>query len=167
VGIKNVDVIDAQALQRIIAALHDVFPPAPVAVRTGPHAVARLAADDQLISRHFLQDRAEDLLTRAGGFAVVVGQIEMGDPAIERGEKQRLGGLVVAIAADRLPTPQADHRQRKTRPAAGAVLHRFIARFFEGHFFSSSSKSAAQTADSPPLRMRSNCSRVNRIGSTG
>ena len=50
VRVEDVDVVEAQAPQALVEAREQVLARAPVAVRPGPHVVAGLGGDDQLVA---------------------------------------------------------------------------------------------------------------------
>ena len=93
VGVEDVDVVDAHARERLLGAREDVLARAARSpYGPGPHVVAGLRRDDELVAvgREVLAHHpAEVRLGRAVRRAVVVGQIEVRDAAVERVAQQR------------------------------------------------------------------------------
>ena len=88
--------------------------------------VARLARNHQFVAaigqigtEHF----AEVFLGATGGRAVVVGQIEVRDTAVESGAHDLAGDLIVVFEAEVVPQAERNRRQLKATVAGGAVLH--------------------------------------------
>ena len=86
-----------------------MFSRSQLAVRSRPHGVTGLGGDDQFVTiggevcgQYF----SEGTLGRSGGRAVIVGQIEVGDPEIE-GAKHDLPGRFTRVAiAEVMPESQ-------------------------------------------------------------
>ena len=95
VRVEDVDVVDAHALQRLLGARQDVLARSEVAVRAGPHVVARLRRDDELVAvrREVLAHHAPEVrLGRAVRRAVVVREVEVRDARCRtRGAAPRAG----------------------------------------------------------------------------
>ena len=104
--VEDVDVLEPQSTQALIQAGHEVLARSVIAVRSWPHVVAGLARDHQLVTVR-PQVRSEDppevRLRRAVRRAVVVGQVEMGDPAVERAPDDGPLGRERPIVAEVLP----------------------------------------------------------------
>ena len=86
----------------------------PIAVGTGPHVPAGLGGDDHLVAvalEVLRQDQPEVLLGRAVGRAVVVGEVEMGDAAVEGPADDGAAGLEHVGAAEVLPQAERNRRQ--------------------------------------------------------
>ena len=86
VVVEDVDVVEAHAVEGLVQRRDQVLAGAPLAVRAGPHVVAGLGGDDDLVAvgREVVgQDAAEVGLGAAGRRAVVVGQVEVGDAEVE------------------------------------------------------------------------------------
>ena len=101
-----------------------------VAVGPGPHVVAGLGRDDQLVAvggEVGGEHAPEVLLGRPVGRAVVVGQVEVGDAEIERPPADRLLGRERPVVAEVVPQPERDGRQQQPAGAAPAIRHRVVA----------------------------------------
>ena len=108
-GVEDVDVLEPQPVQALVQAGQKVFSRPVITVRPGPHVVAGLAGDDQLVAMGVkirLQDATKVRLGRAVRRAVVVGQVEVGDTAVERAPDDRPLGRERPIIAEVLPQPQ-------------------------------------------------------------
>ena len=130
VRIKDVHVLQAHALQALVEARQQVLARAPNTVRARPHVVTGLGRDHELIAvagQVGRQDPAEVLLGRAVRRAVVVGQVELGDPQVERTADDRALALQRDVAAKVLPQAERDRRQLEPAAAAAAVLHARVA----------------------------------------
>src|SRR5664280_2570107 len=131
VRVEDVDVVEAHPAEALVQARRQVLARAAVTVRPGPHVVASLRRDDQLIaveSQVRREDPPEVLLRRAIGRPVVVRQVEVGDPEVERAVDDR------ALAVDRpavpevLPEAERDRGQEETAPTRSPVGHVVVAR---------------------------------------
>ena len=95
VRVEDVDVVDAHALERLLGARQDVLARSEVAVRAGPHVVARLRREDELVAvrREVLAHHAAEVrLGRAVRRAVVVREVEVRDARCRtRGAAPRAG----------------------------------------------------------------------------
>ena len=88
VRIEDVDVFEPHALEALVEAGEQVFAAAPLAVGARPHVVAGLAGDHEFVaiaSEVAAQEVAEIDLRRARRRPVIVGEVEVGDPEVERG----------------------------------------------------------------------------------
>ena len=86
--VENVHIIQAHALQRGIAAGHEVFPRAAEAVGAILHVPTGLRGNDHFIavgSEILGHDATEIRLRRALRWAVIVGEVEVRDAVVERG----------------------------------------------------------------------------------
>src|SRR3546814_4897025 len=96
VRIESVDIIDPHPLEALVAARDQIFAAAAdIAVRAGPHIPPRLGRDHQFVAVRGeigREDAAEILLRRAVWRAVIVGEIDMRDAAIERAAQHRAAG---------------------------------------------------------------------------
>lgn len=102
----------------------------PVAVWAGPHVVACLCGDYDLVAvaaEAVAHDAAEILLGRAVDGAVVVGQIEVRDTAVEGREGGAAVDGIVVDAAEVVPQAERYAGQEQTAPAAAGILHRVVA----------------------------------------
>ena len=130
VRIEDVDIVQPQPLQRLVARGDDVFPASPFAIGPRPHQVAGLGRHDQLVPIALeigAQDVAEHLLGPARRRAVVVGEVEMGDPQVEGRPADPALQLERPVPAEIVPQPQRHRRQHQAGAAAAAVDHLFIA----------------------------------------
>ena len=85
--IEQIDVVDPKPLQRRLAGGHQRLAAAPFAIGAGPHPIAGLGRDDELVpvGPEVLAHHASKIgLGAAVGRTVVVGEIEMRDAAVER-----------------------------------------------------------------------------------
>ena len=84
--VENVHIIQVHPLQGLIQAGNQVFPAAVVAVGAGPHVVAGLGGNHQLVPVGApvpIHVDAEIPLGLAVGWAVVVGQVKVGDAQVK------------------------------------------------------------------------------------
>src|SRR4051794_5333377 len=132
VRVEDVDVVQAHAPEALVEAREDVLARAPFPVGAGPHVVARLGRDDQLVAprAQVLGQQAPEVdLGRAVGGAVVVGQVEVGDPQVEGAPDDRPLGVDRAVVAEVLPQAEGDGRQLQAAAPAAAVGHVVVAVF--------------------------------------
>ena len=97
---------------------------AEIAVRAGPHVVAGLGRDHELVAEGreiLLQQHAERLLGGAVGRPVVVGEVEVRDAEVEGAAHDRAAGLERPVAAEVLPEAERDGRQQQPAAAAAVV----------------------------------------------
>ena len=125
VAVEDVHVVQAHALQALVqAGQHVLARAAALAVGAGPHVVAGLAGDDQLVAVGLevaLQVLAKIGLGAAVGRAVVVGQVEVGDAQV-KGRAQHVAlGLEGRSVAEVVPQAQRDGGELEAAFAAGAV----------------------------------------------
>ena len=127
VAVEDVDVLQAHPRQRLVERGEDVLPrAAALAVRAGPHVPAGLGGDDQLVAvgrEVVLEVAPEVLLGATVGRAVVVGEVEVGHPAVERPAQDRALGLLGAVGPEVLPQPQGQDGQLEPAASGEAVLH--------------------------------------------
>jgi hypothetical protein len=113
VRVEDVDVVEPEALQRLVERREEVLARAAVAVRPGPHVPAGLGADDQLVAvrPEVLREQPTDvLLCGAVRRAVVVREIEVGDAEIECPARYGALGVERPVATEVLPEPQRHRR---------------------------------------------------------
>ena len=111
VAVEDVDVVEAHPPQRLVQRREQVLARAPLAVGPGPHVVAGLGGDDQLVAvgrEVGGQQPAEVLLGAAVGRPVVVGQVEMRDAEVERAADDRALRLERAVVAEVVPEAERD-----------------------------------------------------------
>ena len=97
--------------------------PPPCPYGPGPHVVARLGGEDQLVAVRaevLREDRAEVALGAAVGRAVVVGQVEVRDAAVERPPQDGPLGLQGLVVAEVVPQPERDGRELEAAVATAA-----------------------------------------------
>ena len=129
-GIEDVDVIKTHPLQALVAGGDQVLAAAPFPIGTVPHVVARLGRDDEfipMVAKIGAEDFAERFLGAARGRAVVVGQVEMGDPEVKGGAADCLFGRMGRVMAEVVPQPKADGRELQAALAAAVVDHPLVA----------------------------------------
>jgi len=129
VAVKDVHIVQPHALQALVQAGQQVFARAATAIRPGPHVVAGLAADDQLVAVGLevaQQVAAKVALGAAGRRAVVVGQVKVGDAGV-KGQAQHVAlGLQGCGITEVVPQAQRDGGQLQPTAAAAAVSHALI-----------------------------------------
>ena len=114
VRVEDVDVVEPHPRERLVERCEQVLARAPLAVRPGPHVVAGLRRDHELVAvraQVVAQHAAERLLGRAVRRAVVVREVEMGDAEVERAAEDRAARLERAVAAEVVPEPERDRGQ--------------------------------------------------------
>ena len=132
VMVEDIHVFQPHPLQALVAAGDQVLARTPFAVGAGPHQVARLAGDDQLVAeRHqvLLQNPAEGDLRRTRFRAVVVREVEVGDAEVERGSRHRPAVVVHVDAPEVVPQPQRYRRKPQPAASAAAVGHGVVTVF--------------------------------------
>ncbi len=159
VGVEDVDVVEAHPAQRLVQAGEHVLPSATaLAVRAGPHVVAGLAGDDDLVpvgGEVVGQVAPEVGLRGAVGRAVVVGQVEVGDAEVEGAAQDRPLAVEGDVVTEVVPQPEADRREVEAAAAGPAVGHRVVAVVgcAEGHV-PDPSPTASGHANRPPMSRR-------------
>ena len=130
VRVEDVDVVQPHPGQRGVQRGQQVLARTPVAVRTGPHVVAGLGGDHQLVAVRpevLGEHPAEVGLRGSVGRAVVVGQVEMGDAEVERPPQDGpLGGQRIDVT-EVLPEPERHRGQVQPAAADPAVGHVVVA----------------------------------------
>ena len=129
VRVEDVDVVEPEPPERLVEAREQVLARAAVAVRPGPHVVAGLRRDDELVAvgaQVVAEQPAERLLGRAVGRPVVVREVEVGDAEVERAQDGRAARLVRPVGAEVVPEPERDRRQHEPAAAAAPVLHPLV-----------------------------------------
>ena len=130
VGIKDVDVFEAQAAEALIEAGEQILAGAPIAVGAGPHIVAGLGGDDELIAvggEVLAEEAAEILFGGAVGRAVIVGEVEVGDAEREGAAEHGAGVFEAVDAAEVVPETEGNGGQEETARAAAAIGHGVVA----------------------------------------
>jgi hypothetical protein len=126
VRVEDVEVLEAHAPERLIAARDEILPGAAIAVRSRPHPVASLAGDDQLVAWHLADDLAAYPLGVAWRLAVVVGEVEVRHPEIKGPDQDGPSDLLAPIPAQGLPCTQRDSWQPQATPTAVPVQHALV-----------------------------------------
>ena len=127
VRVEDVDIVDVHPPQRLIERGEHVLARSPLTVRPGPHVVARLGRDDQLVTvpgEVGRQDRAEILLGRSVRRAVVVGQVDVRDAEVERPSQDLPLAIERHVMAEVLP--QAERHRRQAQTAATTATVRMV-----------------------------------------
>jgi hypothetical protein len=130
VRVEDVDVLEPHAAEALVEAREQVLARPPLPVRPRPHVVARFRRDDELVAVRteiVTQELAERLLGRTVRRAVVVREIEVRDPQVERAADDRAAPLERVDAAEVVPEPERDEGQVEPAPAAAPVAHRSVA----------------------------------------
>ena len=136
VVVEDVDIVQMHPLQALIRARNQVLSAAEVAVGAGPHVIARLGRDDELIpigAPVAVHEDAEVGLGLSVRRTVVVGQIKMGDSRV----KGRAQDLLLHAQGRDVPeiVPQAEGEPRQHQAAVSAPsvkIASFIARLTRG-----------------------------------
>ena len=127
VRVEDVDVVEAHPLQALVEAVEQVLARAVVAVRTGPHVLAGLGRDHQLVAERrevLAKIRPKLISARAVRRPVVVGQVEVRDAEVERPAQDRAAGRQRPVVAEVLPQPERDRRQLAGRCARSGDTRR-------------------------------------------
>src|SRR6185369_8155023 len=122
-GIKDVDIVKPHAFEALIETGNQILARSPIAVRTFPHRVAGLGADQQLIAisgEIGLQDAPEILFGRTRRRTVIVGEIKVGDSEIEGPAQHRTAILEHINSAEIVPEAEGNRREINAALAAAA-----------------------------------------------
>jgi hypothetical protein len=112
--VKDIHVVELQALERLFEGGEQVFARTPFAVGTGPHVVAGLGRDYEFIAvggEIGAENLAEICFRRTGRRAVIVGQIEVGDAEIKGAPHNGLTIFVSIDVAEVMPKAERDKRE--------------------------------------------------------
>ena len=126
VGIEQVDIVEMHAAQALVERGHEILARAPVAVGAGPHVVAGLGGDEELVAigpEVVVHEPAEGLLGRAVDGPVVVGQVHVGDAVVEGIADDLARALVGVDAAEVMPEPEAHAGQQHAALPASLKRH--------------------------------------------
>ncbi|MPM43958.1 hypothetical protein SDC9_90636 [bioreactor metagenome] len=128
VAVEDVDVVQPEPLQRLVQrGQHVLARAAALAVRAGPHVPAGLGGDDQLVAIGLevgTQELPEIDLRGPVRRAVVVGQVEVGDPGVERAV-QDLALLPQQVqVTEVVPQTQRENGQLQPPRADPSIHHR-------------------------------------------
>ena len=130
VAVEDVDVVQAHPLQALVEAGEQVLAGAADAVGPGPHVVAGLGADDELVAVGLEvggEVAAEVLLGAAVGRAVVVGEVEVRDADVEGAAQDRALLVERLVVTEVVPQAEGDGGQVQTALAHLAVGHGAVA----------------------------------------
>ena len=125
-AIEYVNILQPHSSQALVEAGNEVFSRSPFSVRSGPHQVARLRRDDQLVavrSKVLPEDLAEVFFGGSGRRAVIVRQIEMGDAEVECMSEHRPRIFKRVDSAEIVPESKSDRRQLQAAASASIVRH--------------------------------------------
>ena len=131
VVIEYVHIVELQPPQALIEARQQALLRAPIAVGPGPHRIARLRGDDELVAvrAQFAREHvAHENFRRTGRRAVVVGAVKVGDAVIERRQQHLARRLARVIVAEVVPCAQRNRGQAQPGRAAAPVFHAVVAR---------------------------------------
>ena len=131
VRVEDVDVVELHPREALVEAREEVLARAVVAIRSGPHVVAGLRRDDELVpegAQVLLDEHAEVLLRRAVRRPVVVRQVEVGDPEVECAPDDRAARLERTVVPEVPPQTKGDRGQKQSAAAGAAVVHPLVAR---------------------------------------
>ena len=123
-AVKDIHVLESQALQALIQAGQEIFAGTAVAVGTGPQVVSRLGRDNEFVAAALeilSQNATESLFRGSGRRAVIVRQVEMGNAQIEGRLHQRARVSERVRGAEIVPYPQREGRQLQAAATAAAV----------------------------------------------
>lgn len=124
VGVENVDVVESHAAQRLVEGGEEVFAGAPITVGAWPHGVAGFGGDDEFVAvggEIEAEEFAEIFFRGTGRWAVVVGEIKMGDAEIEGAADDGATRGENIDVAEIVPEPEGDERKFDATAAAAAV----------------------------------------------
>lgn len=124
VGVKDIDVGDAEAAEGLVEGCEKVFAGAAVAVGAVPHLVAGFGGDDEFVAvagEVFGEDASDVFFGGAGWRAVVIGEVEVGDAAVEGTADHFAGFLVVVDVAEVVPAAEGDGGEEEAGVSAAAV----------------------------------------------
>ena len=130
VRVEDVDVVEPDAPEALVEAREQVLPRPPLPVGAGPHVVAGLRRDHQLVPvrREVLSEEPpEVLLGRAVRRAVIVREVEVRDPEVERPPDDRTARVERPVVAEVVPEPERHGRQLQPARTAAVVAHRVVA----------------------------------------
>ncbi|MPN48009.1 hypothetical protein SDC9_195613 [bioreactor metagenome] len=112
--VKDVHVVKMHPFQALVEARDQVLAAAVVAVGAGPHVVASLRGDDELVPVGVpvpIHVDAKVPLRLAVGRAVVVREVKVRHAAVKSGLAHALHGFVVVPRTKVMPEPQREQRQ--------------------------------------------------------
>ena len=111
--VEDVDVVETKPLETLVETRQHILARAPFAVGSGPHVVAGLCGDDELVAiagQVSGEKTTERLLRRAVRWTVVVGQVKVRNTQIERAANDLTAGFERPSAAEVLPQAKRNRR---------------------------------------------------------
>ena len=124
--IEDVDVVEPHPAQALVEAGEQVLARAPLAVGAGPHVVAGLGGDHELVAvggEVAAEDVAHVRLGRSVGRSVVVGQVEVRHAQVEGPAQDPAAVLARPVVAEVLPQPEGDGGEARAAAPATPVPH--------------------------------------------
>ena len=112
--------------KRLIETGNKILSAAEIPIRAGPHVIARLGGNEQLVAMRMpvaIHMDAEVALRLAVRRTVVVGQVKVRDPVVERGAQQALLHAEGRNIAEIVPQAKRNGGQQYAARAAAAILH--------------------------------------------
>ncbi len=109
VVVEDVDVVQTQTRQTLVEAGEQVLARASVAVRAGPHVPTSFARDDEFVAVGLEVLGEQPAEVRLGGSVrrpVVVREVEVGDPQIERPAQDLALGFGRLVVTEVVPQPE-------------------------------------------------------------
>ena len=113
-AVEQVYIVYLHAFQTLVERCHEILSAAPVAIRAGPHVVACLRRDEELVAigaEVLVHQSSHGLLCRAVYWAVVVGQVEVRDAMVEGIVGYLTAAFVGVYASEVMPEAEAHLRQ--------------------------------------------------------
>ncbi|MPN48237.1 hypothetical protein SDC9_195842 [bioreactor metagenome] len=135
--VEDIDIIEAEPLEALIAAGDQIFARTPLAVGSGPHQITGLAGDHQFVAisgQVLFENASQGDFGRAGFRSVIVGQIEVGDAVVERGLNHFPRILVHVDRTEVVPQSQRHRGQFQSRFAAPPIRHPVVPRLIRPVF---------------------------------
>jgi hypothetical protein len=132
VRVEDVDIVQIEPIQRSVEAGQEILPRAQLTVRTRPHVPASLGRDDELVpigAKVAPHHSPEVLLCRAVGGTVVVGEIEMRDPVVERKAQDFSLGREGTVVTKVVPEAQGERREHQPTPSYPPIVEVLVATF--------------------------------------
>ena len=129
VVVKNVHIVEPEPLQTGVERSREIFAVSARAVGAAPHRETRFRRDDHFVAvarKTFAQDPAEIFFGGAAAGAVVVGDIEHGDAAVERGKNHVAHDFEIIETAEVVPEPQRQFGEFEPAVPRTAVFDRRV-----------------------------------------
>ncbi len=109
VMIEDIYIFQPHPLKALVQAGQQIFPAAPVSIRSRPHVITCFCADDQLVSvrsQIFFQYSPEILLRAAGRRPIIIRKIKMTDSVVKGSKTKFLHGFKVSGISKIVPESQ-------------------------------------------------------------